>query len=197
MVMCHLFYKDKDIIFVDNNSENRENNIIFAPTLTVEDVVFMFRYYKEVYILSDDPQKAFNIFTSHLKRIEAAGGVVASDEDEVLMIKRNGRWDIPKGKREIGEDMPTCAVREVQEECGIGALECGDLICITNHIYQIGKNWVVKPTSWYHMKNKGAKEQLKPQTEEGIEIVEWVKINDLSEKTKESYSTIKHVIRNL
>lgn len=192
--MYHLFYRDKDIIFVANNRENIENNIIFAPTLTVEEVLLLLDYYGSVYISSDDPQAAFDCFVSRFKRIEAAGGVVRSDDDELLMIKRNGRWDLPKGKREQGEEMAACAVREVQEECGIGALECGALRCVTNHIYKLNGEWVIKPTYWYNMKSKGVKVRLTPQTEEGIEIVEWVKEKEVPARIENSYSTIKYVL---
>ena len=55
--------------------------------------------------------------------ISAAGGVLFNiveglDEPKVLLIYRNGFWDIPKGKLEKGESIPQCAVREVAEETG-------------------------------------------------------------------------------
>ena len=28
-------------------------------------------------------------------------------------------WDLPKGKREVGESDKECALREVDEECGL------------------------------------------------------------------------------
>ena len=46
--------------------------------------------------------------------IEAGGGLVVDDAGgRVLMIFRNGRWDLPKGKLEPGERIEECAVREV------------------------------------------------------------------------------------
>lgn len=195
--MYHLFYKDKDIIFVANNRGNTENNIIFAPNLTIEAVLLLLGYYNSVTISSDNPEAAFTGFTAQFKRIEAAGGTVLSDDDELLMIKRNGRWDLPKGKREEGEEIAACAVREVQEECGVGALECGALCCVTHHIYKLHGEWVMKPTYWYHMRSRGEKAILTPQIEEGIERVEWVRKEDISERVKDSYSTIKYVLNRL
>ena len=55
--------------------------------------------------------------------VEAAGGLVYNKEDELLMIFRNGKWDLPKGKKEKGEEIESCAKREVQEECGVRNLE--------------------------------------------------------------------------
>ena len=55
------------------------------------------------------------------KHIIAAGGVVFRIEHEVvsiLLIFRNGVWDLPKGKLEKGESIEMCASREVSEETG-------------------------------------------------------------------------------
>ena len=56
--------------------------------------------------------------------IEAAGGVVwrrHKDVDEVLVVHRPkyDDWSFPKGKRELGEAMTECALREVEEETGL------------------------------------------------------------------------------
>ncbi|HET9561549.1 MAG TPA: NUDIX domain-containing protein, partial [Propionibacteriaceae bacterium] len=55
-----------------------------------------------------------------------AGGAVVTREDqlrgtEVLIIhrKRYDDWTLPKGKLEVGESLPACAVREVREETGV------------------------------------------------------------------------------
>lgn len=37
----------------------------------------------------------------------------------MLLIQRNGRWDLPKGKVEPGETLLQAALREVEEETGI------------------------------------------------------------------------------
>src|SRR4051812_48020306 len=51
--------------------------------------------------------------------IRAAGGLVVNDGGEMLFIFRRGKWDLPKGKLEEGEDLEECAVREVEEETGL------------------------------------------------------------------------------
>ena len=55
-----------------------------------------------------------------------AGGAVVTRENqlqstEVLIIyrKRYDDWTLPKGKTEVGEPVPVCAVREVREETGV------------------------------------------------------------------------------
>jgi 8-oxo-dGTP diphosphatase len=57
--------------------------------------------------------------------ILAGGAVVTRDDQlrgtEVLVIhrKRYDDWTLPKGKLEVGESLPACAVREVREETGV------------------------------------------------------------------------------
>lgn len=67
--------------------------------------------------------------------IEAGGGVVENEEGDILMIYRRGKWDLPKGKRDDGEDIAACALREVAEETGLQQLQLGEKICDTFHIY--------------------------------------------------------------
>jgi len=59
-----------------------------------------------------------------IKRYEAAGGVVASD-DEVLVLFRPSRDEIrlPKGHIDPGESAEQAALREVAEESGYERLE--------------------------------------------------------------------------
>ena len=59
--------------------------------------------------------------------VRAAGGIVlrlgAGGGWEVLLVHRQAHddWTLPKGKLEPGEQLPACALREVEEETG---LEC-------------------------------------------------------------------------
>ena len=42
--------------------------------------------------------------------ITAAGGLVQNNEGAFLLIFRRGFWDLPKGKLDVGESIPDCAV---------------------------------------------------------------------------------------
>jgi 8-oxo-dGTP diphosphatase len=59
------------------------------------------------------------------KPILAAGSVVTREDPlrgtEVLIIhrKRYDDWTLPKGKLEVAESLPACAIREVHEETGV------------------------------------------------------------------------------
>ena len=126
--------------------------------------------------------------------IIAAGGLVQNTNGEILLIFRRGFWDLPKGKLDDGELIPECAIREVQEETGIQTLDLGPLICTTKHTYfdtWLNKD-VEKHTHWYTMLSL-ANETLVPQTEEDIEKIEWVTIENLPQYLRQTYPTIRTV----
>jgi 8-oxo-dGTP pyrophosphatase MutT (NUDIX family) len=122
-------------------------------------------------------ESCFRSFFKNYDWIEAAGGIVKRN-DCFLFIKRNGVWDLPKGKIESNEKPKKAAVREIHEECGIIAENIGELIIETYHVYEYkGKN-TIKKTYWYDFEYDG-KAKLVPQTEEGITKVEWLKRKQL------------------
>mgnify|MGYP000188332215 FL=1 len=123
--------------------------------------------------------------------ITAAGGLVQNNEGAFLLIFRRGFWDLPKGKLDVGESIPDCAVREVREETGLQSLELGPFICTTAHPYfdtWLNKD-VVKQTHWFSMLSL-ANDILVPQTEEDIEKIEWVPREQLPQYFIQTYPTI-------
>jgi 8-oxo-dGTP pyrophosphatase MutT (NUDIX family) len=125
--------------------------------------------------------------------IEAAGGVVSNPDGGILMIYRRGKWDLPKGKRDDGEKIEECAVREVIEETGIPELKLGNKICETYHVYAQGGVELLKTTHWYNMKTKKAFE-LHPQKEENILEARWVAEKKLGIYVHQSYDAIKEIL---
>ena len=127
------------------------------------------------------------------RSLDAAGGVTYNEQGEVLLIYRRGKWDLPKGKRDEGENMEECALREVKEETGLETLELGDKICDTYHIYAQYGEEMLKRTAWYKMKGT-VTERLKPQKEENIKEARWVKEQDLWPLVGRTYEAIKEVL---
>ena len=130
------------------------------------------------------------------KKIIAAGGLVFNDENELLMIFRRGKWDLPKGKLDEGEDIEECAVREVKEETGLENVSIENFTGLTFHEYfdtHLNED-VRKETHWYKMKAKGM-QALIPQTEEDIEIIEWVDTKHIPLKLENSYANIVEIIQ--
>ncbi|WP_318507051.1 NUDIX domain-containing protein [Bacillus sp. T3] len=59
----------------------------------------------------------------------AAAVAIVNDQNEILLLQRrdNGKWTMPGGTMDFGEDLKTCAIREVQEETGY-KVEVTDII---------------------------------------------------------------------
>src|SRR6185295_6515260 len=68
----------------------------------------------QIEIISTDLDKTVHHLLSFYIMIESAGGLVLNESNELLMIYRNNKWDLPKGKVEKGEEYDTAALREVE-----------------------------------------------------------------------------------
>ena len=129
------------------------------------------------------------------KKIQAGGGLVINEKNEILFIYRRQKWDLPKGKLDIGENIEECAIREVMEETGIKKLTIGDLLVITTHTYEEKGISVQKETHWFLMNATTLDNPiLYPQLEEDIEKIEWVPFDKIEEYLANSYNTIRLVL---
>ena len=95
---------------------------------------------------------------------------------QLLLIHRRGVWDLPKGKQDPGEDVRACALREVREETGLGAVLALGALGPTVHGYEDtaadgSPRYAVKTTHWFLMETPEA--DLTPQCAEGIEKAVW------------------------
>lgn len=151
---------------------------------------------KCVALLSSEPMTTFEQLKQEFVVVEAAGGVVQNERGELLMIELRGRWDLPKGHIEAGEEACVAALREVEEETGVVAeLVDREPLMETWHAYDTYGRWELKRTRWWQMRALGG--ELKAQDEEGIARVEWCDACGVEERLKMSYATIKHVVETL
>lgn len=117
------------------------------------------------------------------KKVKAGGGVVFKVSAKevlnpyVLLIFRNGYWDLPKGRKEKGESLSECARREVAEEIGSSLPVIISRLSDSYHEYIEKGKLMAKTTAWYTMVLE-REEKFVPEKEEGIEKVEWVKLGD-------------------
>lgn len=144
-------------------------------------------------LFDNDLAKLKKAFFKHFTVIIAGGGVVMNEKKETLMIFRRGKWDFPKGKLDKGENIEQCAIREVEEETGLTAIDLGEKITTTYHTYKEFGKHILKESHWYNMKCSG-NQKLVPQTEEDITDIKWVKQSDLKKYTSNTYHTITEVI---
>lgn len=147
-----------------------------------------------IYIPTENTGRVYRRLCAEFKEVNAAGGLVSNRRGDFLLIKRNDLWDLPKGHQEHGEDISTTALREVQEETGIGQLELGSLICVTDHCYVRDGRWHLKHTWWYNM-TYNAPDELTPQREEDIAKAAWVAKSSLPPFLKNTFPSILEVFR--
>lgn len=140
-------------------------------------------------LITDDPDFAFADMTTHTVPIEAAGGVVFNQNKQVLLIKRLGKWDLPKGKIDAGEGKEEAALREVMEECSVDGLQIIARLPNTYHIYKMHNFRFLKITYWYSMQTNFSK-TLKPQIEEHITEAKWFDWDTLNLAEMETYISI-------
>jgi 8-oxo-dGTP pyrophosphatase MutT (NUDIX family) len=126
--------------------------------------------------------------------IQAGGGLVTNRNGEWLFIYRRGKWDLPKGKLDKGETIEQCALREVQEECGISELELDQPLTITYHTYNEAGKSILKETHWFTMRYTGDAAPV-PQTEEDIHEIRWVAPERLGEVLANTYPSVTEVIK--
>jgi len=125
--------------------------------------------------------------------VTAAGGVVCNQDGDLLMIFRQGRWDLPKGKLDKGESLEHCAQREVTEETGLPVVNLSEKICETSHVYTRDDRQYLKVTHWYQMSADKAF-QFYPQQEEHISEVKWIRPENIGLYLNQSYEAIKDVL---
>jgi ADP-ribose pyrophosphatase YjhB (NUDIX family) len=145
------------------------------------------------HFLPTDYKKVVEEFKARFEIIEAAGGIVVKGE-KVLFIKRLGKWDLPKGKIDKGEEVKAAAIREIEEECGVKAKILYKIGNTWHTFVQADKSHKLKKTVWFAMECLEDGEK-KPQTEEGISKVKWVKPHKIAPKMANTYASILHVYR--
>jgi 8-oxo-dGTP pyrophosphatase MutT (NUDIX family) len=146
------------------------------------------------HLKTEDVEGALNSILNRFKNIFAAGGIVQSVDDEIIMIYRLGKWDLPKGKIEPGEGVEIAAKREIEEEVGVSRLETISPLDNTYHFYFFKNQWIAKTTYWFHFLSK-EKNELIPQTEEDIDKAVWMKKVEVEEAMHNTYPTIKKLIQ--
>ena len=126
--------------------------------------------------------------------VKAAGGLVFNSRNEMLVINRRSKWDLPKGKLDDGESLPECALREVQEETGVEGLQLNELLVTTYHTYHESGKFILKENYWYRMYSSTVQELL-PQAEEGITAVRWVPLSGIKSLMENTFPSIREVLK--
>jgi len=198
--MYTIFHEKKALIFPKIESDT----LNFDATLQESDrydAELLFDFFPE-WLDDCDPGDTFihevgeNAVAAALKETfrmaPAAGGVVVAD-GKIVTITRNGIPDLPKGHIEKDENPEQAALREVEEETGVGKLHIVKELPSTWHCYQLGEEWRLKRTYWYLMESEEPI-QAKPQTEEGISEVKLIGAEGIDAFLKETFRSISEIL---
>ncbi|MFY7861818.1 MAG: NUDIX hydrolase [Chitinophagales bacterium] len=196
-IQAHTLFIASDVCAFNLDSINKNRAITYRYTNTAKlrEILALIPDFdiKNHIIYHSDPQYVFQRIFKIYKKIEAAGGLVINERNQILFIFRNGKWDLPKGKMEMNETKELTAIREVEEECGIKVGKLKKHIVTTYHTYfQNGKD-ILKANYWYLM-DASSLQTLTPQVSEGIDSVQWKGIDEIEKCLENSYDSIKDVI---
>jgi 8-oxo-dGTP pyrophosphatase MutT (NUDIX family) len=199
--MYKVFFNDRVVLLTDDFIRNFQVKYgLFYKYRNTEDLKELIDFYRNLkridtlFIFHHDLDELQERFKSCFYMVEAAGGLVCNEDGRYLVMKRRGKWDLPKGKVNTGESIPHAALREVTEECGLHNLEIVNPLMSTYHCYWIDDQSILKRTSWFDMKATG-NEPLVPQSDEDITEVKWVKKEDLREITRNTYMGILDILK--
>lgn len=198
--MYKVFINDKPLIISDSFQQKNYSGKILELTYrnegTIAEAELLLQqsdYLSAVVILCKNVNEVWEQFCTTHKIIEAAGGLVLNKKDELLIIFRNQKWDLPKGKVETNESYEMAALREVHEECGIDHVELGNKLTVVFHTYHIEQKKILKKTHWYWMKWKG-EGVPKPQLAEGISEIIFRDKDNLDDILENTFLSISELI---
>jgi 8-oxo-dGTP pyrophosphatase MutT (NUDIX family) len=126
--------------------------------------------------------------------VKAGGGLVKNEKGEILFMFRRGKWDLPKGKQDPGESLENCALREVEEETGVGSLTVQKFLLVTEHPYEEKGQFLLKETHWWLM-TTNSQQPLVPQTEEDITELRWIGTSEMNMILLNTYPGIIEVLK--
>ncbi len=106
-----------------------------------------------------------------------AGAVILNYKDEILLIYRKKKWDLPKGKVSKKGKLLSVAINESIEETGLKKKNL-KLIKPLNKSSSVKKNGIILDY-WFLLKYEGKKLELKPEIKEGITDYRWVSKKDI------------------
>lgn len=183
-----------DLSFFQHLAHNHKS--VFTNTDALGKLIKKIRANKtieEYVIYSFDLSELWMSFTSLFMVMDAGGGIIRNKKGELLFIFRKGKWDLPKGKIEVGETIADGAVREVMEECGLTDVHLGKLLTTTYHTYTQGNKKILKQSHWYEM-NVPNGQKLVPQLEEDITEIKWIKPTKLAEVRSNTFRSIADLL---
>ncbi len=190
--MYKVFVNDKPLFLTNEIAKETDFQLFLLESVDIEQlIVKMFNNkIQKANLYHPDEKEILKKVKEKIPVNKAGGGLVYNKNGDVLFIFRNGKWDLPKGGIEKGEDISETALREVEEETGVSNLVIQRKLQKTYHIFKRSGRYKLKVTHWFEMKTDFEGTPL-PQANEGIEKAVWLNPKQVKEALKNSFENIK------
>jgi 8-oxo-dGTP pyrophosphatase MutT (NUDIX family) len=190
--MYKVFVNDKPLFLTNEIRKETDFQLFLLESVDIKKLIVKIFQNKigKAYLYHPNEKKILKKLKGKLPVQKAGGGLVYNKKGEVLFIFRNGKWDLPKGGIEKGEKIRETALREVEEETGVGMLAIERKLQKTYHVFKRNGRYKLKITHWYEM-HTDFDGVPQGQLEEGIEKVEWKKPDEIEAALNNSYENIK------
>ena len=190
--MYKVFVNDKPLFLTNEIAKETDFQLFLLESIDIEQLIIKIFQNKiqKASLYYPDEKAILKKLKEKISVCKAGGGLVYNKNGDVLFIFRNGKWDLPKGGIEKGEEITDTAIREVKEETGVGRLTINRKLQKTYHVFKRNGKYKLKVTHWFEMQaNFDGK--LVPQANEGIEKAVWLNPEEVKEALKNSYENIK------
>jgi len=190
--MYKVFVNDKPLFLTNEIAKETDFQLFLLESIDIEQLIIkMFQNkIQKASLYYPDEKAILKKLKEKIPVCKAGGGLVYNKKGEVLFIFRNGKWDLPKGGIERGEEIEETAMREVEEETGVGRLSINRKLQKTYHVFKRSGKYKLKVTHWFEMHTDFVGIPV-PQANEGIEKVAWLNEEQIKEALKNSYENIK------
>ena len=190
--MYKVFVNDKPLFLTNEILKETDFQMFLLESIDIEQLIVKMFQNKitKAYLYYPDEKEMLKKLKEKIPVQKAGGGLVYNKSGEVLFIFRNGKWDLPKGGIEKGEEIEDTATREVEEETGVSKLLVTKKLQKTYHIFKRNGKYKLKITHWFEMTSDFEGTPM-PQSEEGIEKVAWLNPAQIQQALKNSYENIK------
>ncbi len=190
--MYKVFVNDKPLFLTNEIAKETDFQLFLLESIDIEQLIIkMFQNkIQKAWLYYPDEKAILKKVKEKIPVCKAGGGLVYNKNGDVLFIFRNGKWDLPKGGIEKGEEIEDTATREVEEETGVNNLVISHKLQKTYHVFKRNGKYKLKITHWFEMRTNFVGTPV-AQANEGIEKVAWLNPEQVKEALKNSYENIK------
>jgi len=190
--MYKVFVNDKPLFLTNEIAKETDFQLFLLESVDIEQLIIkMFNNkIQKANLYYPDEKEILKKVKEKIPVNKAGGGLVYNKKGDVLFIFRNGKWDLPKGGIEKGEEIRETALREVEEETGVTNLVIQRKLQKTYHIFKRNGRYKLKVTHWFEMKTDFEGTPI-AQANEGIEKAVWLNPEQVKEALKNSFENIK------